>query len=114
MCRRTRLHISPPSYASHHHLNGFLRQRLSVSGQFEQDDLRLFVDPIKDDLTTVPADVEVDNCRTTIKVRQLPFVAALEIERPEVLLRNVSLQEDQHVLSKKSQMPGAPSENQGV
>src|SRR4029079_4634817 len=61
----------------------------------EQHDVRLLLHLLDDDVAAVRGDVEVPDLEHRIKIRELPFGAGLEIDRPEVLVSQLAAQRDQ-------------------
>ena len=69
-------------------------------------------DPVEDDFTTVRGYVEVADRKPRPKSVSCRSLTGLEIDGPELLVRDVALHDDQRVLAQKGQTPGAPGEDQ--
>src|SRR6185503_17909617 len=74
------------------------KRSVSPIAQLEHDDVRLCSCTVEDDVTTVRGDVEVADDGLTAKIGQLTLAAGREVDEPELLVRDVSLQHDQHVV----------------
>jgi hypothetical protein len=60
----------------------------------------------------VRRDVEVADRKLATEIGQLPLASGLEIDEPELLVRDVSLQDDQRIVpADEGQSPGAGSES---
>ena len=68
-------------------------------GHVEQDNIGFFACPIKDDLTTIWRYVEIADGKPAAEHGQLPLATSGEIDAPELLVRDVSFQEDQRIFA---------------
>ena len=62
----------------------------SSKGQIEHHDVRLFPCPIENDFATVHRYVEVADEQLASEIGELPLATGLEIDTPELLMRDVS------------------------
>jgi hypothetical protein len=67
--------------------------RRLISGEIKQHDIRAFLHSFEDDFTAVWGDVEGLNIEVGRKVRQLPLIASVEVDEPEILVLHLSSQE---------------------
>jgi hypothetical protein len=65
--------------------------------------------PIEDDFTAVSRYVEVADGKLATEIGQLPLASGLEVDEPELLVRDVSFHDHQLIFhAQKGQPPGAP------
>ena len=74
----------------------------------------MFLHSFKNNFTAVWGDIEVANVEVGRKVGQLPLSARLQVDEPEILMLNLSSQEDEPPSSRQEfQVSSPPSQDQG-
>jgi len=71
--------------------------------------LRVFLHSFEDNFAAVWGNIEVANIEVGREIRQLPFRARFHVDQPQILMPNVSLQEDESTPSGQEDQVSRPA-----
>src|SRR4029077_8290788 len=78
-------------------------------GQIQEHHIRAFLLSLEDNFTTIGGNVKVADVEVGSEVGQLPFVARVQVDEPEVLMLNLSSQEHECPSSLQEGQVSSPS-----